>query len=47
MGLRAFAIRGLGLAANLVLARLLVPEEFGILAFGQTLVMFSASSPTW
>jgi len=42
VGLRAFAIRGLGLAANLVLARLLVPEEFGILAFGQTLVMFSA-----
>jgi O-antigen/teichoic acid export membrane protein len=40
ISLRTFAIRGLGLVGNLVLARLLSPEEFGVLAFGLTLILF-------
>ncbi len=40
LSLRTFAIRGLGLLGNLVLARLLTPEEFGVLAFGLTLILF-------
>jgi O-antigen/teichoic acid export membrane protein len=40
VGVRSVAIRGVGLASNLVLARLLVPEDFGVLAFGQTLIVF-------
>ena len=42
VGLRAFAIRGLNLISVLVLARLLVPEDFGVLAFGQTLIVFGS-----
>lgn len=42
VGVRTFAIRGLGLIGSLVLARLLVPEDFGVLAFGQTLIMFGS-----
>lgn len=42
VGLRSVAIRGLGLLSGLVLARLLVPEDFGVLAFGQTLIVFAA-----
>lgn len=42
VGLRSFAVRGLGLAGSLVLARLLVPEDFGVLAFGQTLITFGS-----
>jgi O-antigen/teichoic acid export membrane protein len=40
VGLRTFAVRGLGLLGNLVLARLLFPEDFGVLAIGQTVIMF-------
>lgn len=42
VGLRSFAVRGLGLLGSLVLARLLVPEDFGVLAFGQTLITFGS-----
>ena len=42
VGLRSFAVRGLGLVGSLVLARLLVPEDFGVLAFGQTLITFGS-----
>ena len=40
ISLRTFAIRALGLVGNLVLARLLSPQEFGVLAFGLTLILF-------
>ena len=40
LSLRTFAIRGLGLLGNLVLARLLSPRDFGVLAFGLTLILF-------
>ena len=39
---RSVVVRGLGLAGSLVLARLLVPEDFGVLAFGQTLITFGS-----
>lgn len=42
VGLRAFGVRAIGLVTNVVLARLLLPHDFGILAFGQTLVMFGS-----
>lgn len=42
VGARSFAIRGLGFIGNLVLARLLLPEDFGILAFGLTLILFGS-----
>ncbi len=42
VGLRAFGVRAIGLVTNVVLARLLLPQDFGILAFGQTLVMFGS-----
>lgn len=42
LALREAAIRGLGLLGNLVLARLLVPSEFGAVAFGYTLMGFSS-----
>jgi O-antigen/teichoic acid export membrane protein len=38
ISMRSLAIRGLGFLGNLVLARLLLPEDFGILAFGLTLI---------
>jgi O-antigen/teichoic acid export membrane protein len=41
IGLRGMAIRLLGFAGNIVLARLLVPEDFGILAFGQSFVVLA------
>lgn len=40
ISLRTVAVRGLGLIGNLVLARLLSPQEFGVLAFGLTLILF-------
>ena len=40
VGLRAFAVRGIGLLGSLVLARLLVPEDFGLLAFGTVAIVF-------
>jgi O-antigen/teichoic acid export membrane protein len=42
VSLRSFAVRGLGFVGNLVLARLLAPEDFGILAFGLTLILFGS-----
>jgi O-antigen/teichoic acid export membrane protein len=39
--LRNFGVRVVGLAGTLILARLLSPHEFGILAFGTTLVTFA------
>lgn len=42
VGLRALGVRAIGLLTNVVLARLLLPRDFGILAFGQTLVMFGS-----
>lgn len=36
--LRGLGIRGLGFLGNLVLARLLVPHDFGLIAFGYTIV---------
>lgn len=38
VGLRGIAIRLVGLVGGIVLARLLVPEDFGVVAFGLTLV---------
>lgn len=40
VGMRTFAIRAFGLVSSLVLARLLVPEDFGLLAVGQAIIMF-------
>ncbi|MFL5885766.1 MAG: oligosaccharide flippase family protein [Thermoleophilaceae bacterium] len=36
--LRGIGIRGLGFLGNIVLARLLVPSDFGVIAFGYTIV---------
>jgi O-antigen/teichoic acid export membrane protein len=41
--LRGIAVRILGLAGTLVLARLLTPRDFGVVAFGATFVTFA----TW
>lgn len=41
LGLRGLATRLLALAANVVLARLLFPRDFGALAFGFTIVAFA------
>lgn len=38
LGGRAVLVRGVGFFANIVLARLLAPEDFGALAFGLTLI---------
>lgn len=38
--LRGFGVRGLAFLGNAVLARLLVPHDFGILAFGLAIVAF-------
>lgn len=38
---RGIAVRALGLAGNIVIARLLVPEEFGSAAFGLAFVTFA------
>ena len=42
VGLRSFAVRGLNLLSSLVLARLLLPQDFGVLALGQGLIYFGA-----
>jgi O-antigen/teichoic acid export membrane protein len=39
--LRGIAVRAIGLATNLVLARLLAPAEFGLAALGFTIVSFA------
>ena len=39
--LRGFGVRFMGLVGTLVLARLLTPHDFGIIAFGATLVTFA------
>ena len=39
MGLRSLLVRVLGLLGNVVLARLLAPEEFGYIAFGYALLV--------
>jgi len=41
LGLRSLAVRALGLAGNLVLARLLLPSEFGEIALGLAVISFS------
>lgn len=41
VAVRGIAVRALGLAGNIVLARLLVPEEFGTVAFGLAFVTFA------
>jgi O-antigen/teichoic acid export membrane protein len=38
---RGAAIRAIGLAGTIVLARLLVPHDFGLIAFGSTLLVFA------
>lgn len=40
MVVRGFAVRGIGLLGNLVLARLLAPEDFGLAALGVTILTF-------
>jgi O-antigen/teichoic acid export membrane protein len=39
VGLRGVAIRALGLAGNIVLARLLAPDQFGLIALGFTFLV--------
>lgn len=39
VALRGAAVRAVGLVVNIVLARLLLPSEFGLLAFGLTLLV--------
>jgi PST family polysaccharide transporter len=41
MGLRGVATRALGLVGNIVLARMLVPADFGALAFGFSVIVFA------
>lgn len=40
VGIRGIALRGLGLLGNVVLARLLTPHDFGLVAFGVAVVAF-------
>lgn len=42
VGLRGVLVRLVGLVVTIVLSRLLVPREFGLLAFGQTVVVFGS-----
>jgi O-antigen/teichoic acid export membrane protein len=35
---RSLLLKGIGLASNIVLARLLVPEDFGVVALGMTII---------
>jgi O-antigen/teichoic acid export membrane protein len=42
LGLRTLIIRVMGLSANLVLARLLTPHDFGLMAFGLAVVALGA-----
>src|SRR5918912_433249 len=42
LGLRSLAIRVMSFAANLVLARLLTPHDFGLMAFGLTIMGLGA-----
>lgn len=42
LGSREAAIRALGLVSNIVLARLLVPADFGLVALGATIVAFGS-----
>lgn len=41
LGFRGIVVRALGLLGNVVLARLLVPEQFGIVTFGWTFLNFA------
>jgi O-antigen/teichoic acid export membrane protein len=41
MGARGLLTRAMGLAGNVVLARLLVPDDFGALAFGFSILVFA------
>ena len=41
LGVRGVLVRALGLVGNVVLARMLVPEQFGIVAFGWTFLTFA------
>ena len=42
LGARSLITFGLGVVANLVLARLLVPQDFGLVALGTTIIMFAS-----
>jgi len=42
LGARSLITFGLGVVANLVLARLLVPHDFGLVALGTTIIMFAS-----
>jgi O-antigen/teichoic acid export membrane protein len=46
VGLRNLTVRVLGLLGNVALARLLTPNDFGIIAFGLTLTVLSAALST-
>ncbi|HEX8004624.1 MAG TPA: oligosaccharide flippase family protein [Mycobacteriales bacterium] len=41
LGARGVVLRALGLVGNIALARMLVPEQFGIVAFGATFLTFA------
>lgn len=41
LGARSLVTFGLGVVGNLVLARLLVPHDFGLVALGTTIIMFA------
>lgn len=41
LGARGVVLRALGLVGNILLARMLVPEQFGIVAFGATFLTFA------
>jgi O-antigen/teichoic acid export membrane protein len=46
VGLRNLTVRALGLLGNIALARLLVPSDFGVIAFGLTLTVLGAALST-
>lgn len=46
VGLRNLAVRGLGLVGNIVLARLLTPADFGLIAFGLTITVLGSALTT-
>lgn len=46
VGLRNLLVRALGLVGNVVLARLLTPADFGVIAFGLTITVLGAALTT-
>src|SRR4051794_27740893 len=41
LGARGVLLRALGLVGNILLARMLVPRQFGVVAFGATFLTFA------